>query len=78
MQQYIIKFFIDLRQVGGCLRILRFPLPIKLTDTSFIVEKVALDTINLTLIDIKSTRSINRDFVLSVTNILYILNYDHW
>jgi len=72
----MIKFFIDLRQVGGFLRILRFPLPIKLTDTSFIVEKVALDTINLTLIDIKSTRSINCDFVLSVTNI-YILNYDH-
>jgi len=33
MQHYVIKFVIDLRQVGGFLRVLRFPPPIKLTAT---------------------------------------------
>ena len=33
VQHYVIKFVIDLRQVGGFLRVLRFPLPIKLTAT---------------------------------------------
>jgi hypothetical protein len=28
---YVIKFVIDLRHVSGFLRVLRFPLPIKLT-----------------------------------------------
>ena len=32
-QHYVIKFVIDLRQVGGFLRVLRFPPPIKLTAT---------------------------------------------
>jgi hypothetical protein len=31
IQHYVIKFVRDLRQVGGFLRVLRFPLPIKLT-----------------------------------------------
>jgi len=31
IQEYVIKFVRDLRQVGGFLRVLRFPLPIKLT-----------------------------------------------
>ena len=31
VQQYAIKFASDLRQVGGFLRVLVFPLPIKLT-----------------------------------------------
>ena len=31
IQHYVIKFVSDLRQVGGFLRILRFPPPIKLT-----------------------------------------------
>jgi hypothetical protein len=31
--QYVIKFVSDVRQVGGFLRILRFPPPIKLTST---------------------------------------------
>jgi hypothetical protein len=31
IQHYVIKFVSDLRQVGGFLRVLRFPLPIKLT-----------------------------------------------
>ena len=33
MQHYVIKFDIDLRQVGDFLRVLRFPPPIKLTAT---------------------------------------------
>jgi hypothetical protein len=30
IQHYVIKFVSDLRQVGGFLRVLRFPPPIKL------------------------------------------------
>jgi hypothetical protein len=33
IQHYVIKFVSDLRQVGGFIRILRFPSPIKLTTT---------------------------------------------
>ena len=33
IQHYVIKLVKDLRQVGGFLRVLRFPLPIKLTVT---------------------------------------------
>jgi hypothetical protein len=33
VQHYMIKFFSDLRQVGGFLRVLRLPTPIKLTAT---------------------------------------------
>ena len=33
VQHYVIKFITDLRQVGGFLRVLRFPQPIKLTAT---------------------------------------------
>ena len=33
IQYYVIKFVVDLRQVGGFLMILRFPPPIKLTAT---------------------------------------------
>jgi len=33
VQHYVIKFVSDLRQVGGFLRILRFPPPRKLTAT---------------------------------------------
>ena len=33
VQYYVIKFVSDLRQVGGFLRFLRFPPPIKLTTT---------------------------------------------
>ena len=31
IQRYVIKFVSDLRQVGGFIRALRFPPPIKLT-----------------------------------------------
>jgi hypothetical protein len=33
IQHYVIKFVSDLRHVGGFLRVLRFPPPIKLTST---------------------------------------------
>jgi len=33
IQHYVIKFFSDLRQVGGFLRVFRLPLQIKLTAT---------------------------------------------
>jgi hypothetical protein len=33
IQHYVIKFVSDLRQVGGFLRVFRFPPPIKLTAT---------------------------------------------
>ena len=33
IQHYVIKFVSDLLQVGGFLRVLRFPPPIKLTAT---------------------------------------------
>jgi len=33
IQHYVIKFVRDLRQVGGFLRVLRFPPPIKQTAT---------------------------------------------
>ena len=33
LQLYVIKFVSDLRQVGGFLRVLRFPPPTKLTVT---------------------------------------------
>ena len=35
IQHYVIKIVRDLRQVGGFLRVLRFPLPIKLTTTRY-------------------------------------------
>ena len=43
-QHYVKKFFSDFRQVGGFLRILRFPPPIKLKYCG----KAALNTITLT------------------------------
>jgi len=45
-----------LRQVGGFLRVLRFPPPLKLTATNIaeILLKVALNTIKQTLINFKS------------------------
>ena len=33
VQHYVVKFVSDLQQVGGFLRVLRFPPPIKLTTT---------------------------------------------
>ena len=35
VQQYVAKFVSYLRQVGDFLRVLRFPLPIKLTATTY-------------------------------------------
>ena len=36
VQHYVINIVIDLRQVGGFLRVLRFPPPIKLTATIYV------------------------------------------
>jgi hypothetical protein len=53
MSFYVIKFVSDFWQVDGFLWALRFPPPIKLTTTMYIVAeillKVALNTINLLL-----------------------------
>jgi hypothetical protein len=44
----MIKIVSDLRQVGGLLRVLRFPPPIKLiTEITEILLKVALNTITI-------------------------------
>ena len=50
MQLNVIKFVSDLWQVDGFLQVLRFPPPIKLTahDTTDILLKVVLNTINQT------------------------------
>ena len=47
VQHYVIKFVSDLQQVGGLLRVLRFPPPIKLArhDITEILLKVALNNI---------------------------------
>ena len=50
MQHYVIKFVSDLRQVGGFLRVIRFP-PTNKTDRTDITEmllKMALNTIKQT------------------------------
>jgi hypothetical protein len=50
IQHYVIQFVSNLRQVGGFLRVIRFPPPNK-TDRHDITEillKVALNTITLT------------------------------
>jgi len=36
IQHYVIRFFSDSEQVGGFLRVLRFPPPIKLTATIYL------------------------------------------
>ena len=49
VQQYVVKLDCDLRQVGGFLRVLRFPPPMKLThNITEILLKVALNTIKQT------------------------------
>ena len=49
IQHHVIKFVSDLRQVGGFLRVLRFPPPIKLTNNiNEILLKVELNAITLT------------------------------
>ena len=46
IQHYVIQFVSDLRQVGGFIRVHRFPPPIKLTATIYLKYKVGLNTIN--------------------------------
>ena len=63
IQHYVIKFVSDIRQVGGFLRVLQFPPPIKLTVTIYteILLKVALNTITLTItiVSVKYIQFIN-------------------
>ena len=47
MQQHVIKFVSNLRQIGGFLRVLRIPPPIKLTATEILLM-VELNTIKPT------------------------------
>ena len=47
IQQYVIKFVGDLRQIGGFLRVLMFPPPKKTDDIAEILLKVASNTITL-------------------------------
>ena len=56
IHHYVIKFVSDLRQLGVFLRVLRFPSPIKLTSTIYLIYllKVALNTITLTPIPTKT------------------------
>ena len=65
IQHYVIKFIIDLQQVGGFLWVLRFPPPIKLTshDIMEILLKVALNTINYqpSLLLVEATRMMGND-----------------
>ena len=53
IQLYVIKFVSDLRQVGGFLKVVRFPSQIKLTATIINITetllKVALNTLTLYL-----------------------------
>jgi hypothetical protein len=62
IQHYVIKFVSDLSQVGGFLRVLLFPPPLKLTatiiDITQILLKVALNTITLIL-----TLKISGDYI---------------
>jgi hypothetical protein len=66
---YVKTFVSDLRQVGGFLRVLRFPPPIKLTvrDIAEILLKVALNTIKQTNIFQELTISITMRVVNPTT-----------
>ena len=69
MQHYIIKFVSDLWQVGGFLRVLWFPPPIKLTPRySWNILKVALNTIilNHSIILCENNDDNNKDQQISV------------
>ena len=65
----MIKFVSDLRQVGGFLRVLRFPPPIKLHDRHDITEillKVALNTITIN----------QTEFVAITLDLVYLKFFD--
>jgi hypothetical protein len=65
----MIKFVSDWRQVGGFLRVLRFPPPIKLTATEILL-KVALNTIKQTVI-IRAFHDDNKVVLSSSQNVLF-------
>jgi hypothetical protein len=73
MQHYVIKFVSDLRQVGGFLRLLRFPPPIKLTPpppppVTEILLKVALNSLTPFYIAI----------LYSIFNSIKLMTYLFW
>jgi hypothetical protein len=73
LQNYVIKFVSDLPQVGGFLRVLQFPPPIKLTESHNIIEillKVALNTITL----IEQIIILTTVLVLSYTSKSFIIS----
>ena len=58
MQHYVIQFDSDLRQVGGYLRVLWFPPPIKSNrhNITAILFKVALHTLSQTINKTKTNK----------------------
>ena len=54
IQHNVIEFVSDLRQVGGFLRVLLFPPPIKLIAITEILLKVALNTTMQTYLKLKT------------------------
>jgi hypothetical protein len=72
IQHYVIKFISDSRQVGGFLRVFRFPPSIKLTvhDITEILLKVALSTITLTLYTCKLWHFICNIYILWMVYII--------
>jgi hypothetical protein len=67
VQLYVIKIVSALRQVGGFLRVLQFPSPIKLTATKILL-KVALNTtkqtINVVHISLNKSQRCNNNLSL--------------
>jgi hypothetical protein len=61
IQNYVIKFDSDLQQVGGFLRVLRFPSPIKLTATMALTAYVV---VNPTIMRLQPRRPL---FILEYT-----------
>jgi hypothetical protein len=70
VQQYVIKFVSDLRQVGGFLRVLRYPPPIKLIDAIYLKYWwVSLNTIKQTIKQILNKSTV--EFVSFWTQVTY-------
>jgi hypothetical protein len=65
IQHYVIKFVIDLRQVGGFLCVLRFPPPIKLTTSVVIGTDCIYIVVNPTTIRSQPRLTPHREIRLS-------------
>jgi hypothetical protein len=75
----VIKFVSDLRQVGGFLRVLQFPPPIKLDryDITEILLKVALNIITLTHYKVDSTCTLLYVFLMYNVATLILASYKY-